>query len=371
MPPAPPGSLSAGEVSLADLRVESNLGDLVTSFVPPDRFAAVSFGTYYPSPAFPSQASAANRLRRFAEDLNDQRTGPLRRIGALFGSKRRAEPLGLYLDGGFGVGKTHLLAAAHGAARVSRVYLSLSELAQTVIAMGLSACVETFRRCRLICVDEFELDDVAGTRIAASFLRGLWADGGETRVVVTSNTLPSDLGRGRFSADDFAREIGEIAAGFEVVRIDGEDYRHRASGAAGNDPAVLPPHRLTARFLSYVPSPVGFVAPGPGAKVLATHDDLLACLVTLHPIHYGQLARSIDALFVENLSPIPDQDAALRFVGLVDKLYDWRVRLFVSTASQLSDVFPAEYRHGSYSRKYGRCLSRLHELLAESAAEDG
>ena len=47
------------------------------------------------------------------------------------------------------------------------------------------------------------------------------------RIATTSNSLPDRLGEGRFSADDFTREIAAIAQHFEVVRIDGPDVRAR------------------------------------------------------------------------------------------------------------------------------------------------
>ena len=43
----------------------------------------------------------------------------------------------LYLDGGFGVGKTHLLAAAYHAADVPRAYLSFQEMTYAVGAHGM------------------------------------------------------------------------------------------------------------------------------------------------------------------------------------------------------------------------------------------
>jgi cell division protein ZapE len=349
--------------TLAVLGGETSLGDLVAGFVPPARFAAVSFDSYRPDPAHPSQAAAVSRLRRFVGELRSRPTGVLGRLRSLLAPRPSVGRPGVYLDGSFGVGKTHLLAATYHAADVPRVYLSFAELTQSVVNLGLAACVAEYRRYQLICVDEFELDDVASTRMAAAFLRGLWAECGTSRVVATSNTLPTELGRGRFAADDFAREIGEIAAAFEVLRIEGEDYRHRSTDLDADDPAVLDSDALRSRYLSYTARV--------GAKVYASHSDLLAYLSSLHPIHYGRLAESLDALFLDGLGPIRDQDSCLRFVHLVDKLYDRQVRLFVSTSGHLRDVFPAEYRLGGYSRKYGRCLSRLHELLAESASERG
>src|SRR3712207_9046547 len=51
----------------------------------------------------------------------------------------------------------------------------------------------------------------------------------DVSLAATSNTLPGSLGEGRFAAEDFLREIQALADRFEVVRVDGEDYRHRVA----------------------------------------------------------------------------------------------------------------------------------------------
>ena len=84
--------------------------------VPPPQFEHASFESYRPDPDFPSQQAALDRLNEFAGAWR-----AAQRPGGFFSRKRpaRIELPGVYLDGGFGVGKTHLLAAlwhvAHGA----------------------------------------------------------------------------------------------------------------------------------------------------------------------------------------------------------------------------------------------------------------
>ncbi len=83
---------------------------IVAELAPPPRFAAVRFETYLPDPAQPSQAAAVAGLRAFAGRLAEPTTGrrkPWFRRGAAPPEGRA----GVYLDGGFGVGKTHLLAS--------------------------------------------------------------------------------------------------------------------------------------------------------------------------------------------------------------------------------------------------------------------
>src|SRR5690606_23478078 len=89
------------------LPARPDTGALVAGFVPPPRFAGESFDSYRPDPAFPPQAAARDRLREAAARLHrGAGPGPLARLLALAGRRSRSGT-GLYLDGGFGVGKTH------------------------------------------------------------------------------------------------------------------------------------------------------------------------------------------------------------------------------------------------------------------------
>ena len=99
---------------------------LIAELVPPPRFAAESFATYLPDPAQPTQAAAVAGLHAFAAQMN----APTPTTRSWF--RRPAPPegrAGIYLDGGFGVGKTHLLAslwheapAPQGVRHVRRVH---------------------------------------------------------------------------------------------------------------------------------------------------------------------------------------------------------------------------------------------------------
>jgi cell division protein ZapE len=325
--------------------------ELLRGFVPTRRFARVSFEGYEPDPRYPSQQAALVRMREFATAV----APPPRSFGFWRRGSTNGGTRAMYLDGGFGVGKTHLLAATYnGTPDATRFYLSFAELAYTISRLGLQQALNAFAPARVLCIDEFELDDVAQTRMASMFLRQL-LEGPRVRVVTTSNTLPSDLGRGRFAADTFQREIGEIASAFEVITIDGEDYRHRHWDELAG-PRLLDSSALYARFQA---EPIA-------AAVLVTWPALAAELERIHPVHYGQIASRLDALYLDQLSIIEDQAVALRLVHFVDKLYDNEVRLAIASAVPLSEVFSKGYRHGGYEKKYRRCLSRLHELLAET-----
>lgn len=316
---------------------------LLEHFRPPPRFAGVRFENFRPNGQFPSQSEARTRLERLVAEAQGKRGF------ALF--KRKGARASVYLDGGFGVGKTHLLAATWHAFSGEKFFLSFAELTFTIGALGMARAVDAFSGASLLCIDEFELDDVGNTLVVSRFLGELIPKG--VSVVTTSNTLPSQLGEGRFNADDFKREIQTIAAHFEAIRIDGPDYRHREGLAA---PHPLAPDRLREAFERF-----------PGIKAFEDFEGLLAHLARLHPIRFAGLFEGVQAVFLEGLKPIVNQDDGLRFVHFVDKLYDRELR-FSASGCELDALFPESYRQNGYAKKYARCLSRLGELLRETAA---
>lgn len=315
---------------------------LVRQFTVPPRFASVSFDTYLPDPAQPTQADAVTRLRAFASVL----TRRTRR--RLFGRNATDGPRpGVYLDGGFGVGKTHLLASLYREAPEPKAFGTFVEYTHLVGALGFGTAVDVLAQMSLVCIDEFELDD-PGDTVLMSTLLGRLVDAG-VRLAATSNTLPDRLGEGRFAAEDFLREIQGLRAHFDVVRIDGEDYRHRG--------LPQPPEPLT---LDEVESRV---AATPGATIDHFHD-LQRHLTQVHPSNYGALVDGVSLVGLTHLRPLADQNAALRMVVLVDRLYDRDIPVIVSGAP-VSVLFSDEMLRGGYRKKYFRAVSRLTALVRE------
>jgi cell division protein ZapE len=341
---SPPGRL-------VDRRPSLGADELLARFLPPPRFADVRFSTYRPDPEHPSQAAALATMEAFAATAVRPAEAPPRRRW------RRRAPLvpdgaaGRYLDGGYGVGKTHLLASLwHQVQPTPAVYLSFGELTAVVGFLGMERAIHAFARYRLLCIDEFELDDVANTLLTVTFLRAVVGVGG--RVATTSNTLPDRLGEGRFHADDFRREVAAIAGHFETLRIDGPDYRHRSG-----TPATAMADDAVDRALT--------TATGPTTDDVL--EDVLTHLRTVHPVQFGPLVEGLGLVALRDLHPITDQGAALLFVALVDELYDASVPVAASGCA-VDELFPASYRRGGFRKKYGRCESRLSALLGEAAS---
>ncbi|WP_407444284.1 cell division protein ZapE [Rhodococcus sp. (in: high G+C Gram-positive bacteria)] len=310
---------------------------LVAQLVPPAMFDEVSFASYIPDPAEPSQAAAVKAAEEFVGKVEKVRGGKR----GLFGRTAPAQGAGLYLVGGFGVGKTHLLASIFHSAPSPKAFGTFVELTHVVGALGFNKAVEELSSHSVLCIDEFELDDPGDTMLISRLLTELSARG--VSIVATSNTLPGQLGEGRFAAQDFLREIKKLASIFETIRVDGPDYRHRDLPPA---PDPIESEELIER------------ADQVSGATLDDFDELCDHLSTLHPSRYGKLVEGVPAVFINGVHPARDQSVALRLVVFADRLYDASIPVTVAGA-RLDEIFTPEMLSGGYRKKYLRATSRL------------
>ena len=330
---------------LAARRPSLSTDRLLEDLVPPPHFAQVSFESYRPDPEQPSQEAAVATLRSFGASMSEGRRSNSGFLGWL--RRRDGTPAarpGVYLDGGFGVGKTHLLASLWHAVPGPKSFGTFVEYTNLVGELGFRETVQVLSANQLVCIDEFELDDPGDTVLMARLLREL-VDAG-VRLAATSNTLPDALGEGRFAADDFVREIQAVSAHFDLVRIDGDDYRHRG--------LPVPPRPLSDADVER------HAASTPGA-VLDDFDRLTRHLADLHPSRYGVLLDGVTTVCWRGVKQVEDQSVALRLVVLADRMYDRELPL-VASGEPLDKVFTDEMLAGGYRKKYRRALSRLTAL---------
>lgn len=325
---------TATPTRLTDRSPRLSGAELIAQLVPPRQFHNATLDSYRPDRDYPSQGAAVAAVRTFIAGF--QSGG-----GRLFGRKKEpASRPGIYLDGGFGVGKTHLLAAAWHLAPGRKYFGTFIEYTALVGVLGYAQTVELLKGASLLCIDEFELDDPGDTRLMARLLGELVASG--TRIAATSNTPPNALGEGRFAAQDFLREIDSLASRFDTVRIDGLDYRRRDVEAH-------------ARVVEDVPLALRDVD---GATTLDAWGDLLVHLSHVHPARYVWMVDGLAAVGLTGVSPFTHQSDALRFVAFVDRLYDAQVRV-IADGTPLDRVFPDDMLSGGYRKKYLRAMSRL------------
>ncbi|MFT4147753.1 MAG: cell division protein ZapE [Micrococcaceae bacterium] len=317
--------------------------ELLETFVPAQRFTQVSFENFIPDSNYPSQSQAVVELEKFAQGIVPAKKSLFSRF-----SKQKSNVAGIYLDGGFGVGKTHLLTSLWKVAPQEKAIGTFVEYTNFVGALGFHKAVELLKNYKLICIDEFELDDPGDTVLMSRLMREL-ADHG-VKLAATSNTLPGALGEGRFAAEDFQREIQVLSKQFEVLRIDGEDYRQQENTSIS---APSTPEQLQ-EYLEHC---------NPETTSVDEFSQLVKHLSVVHPSRYKKMVAGLKHVVFENVIPLEHIDKALRFVVLIDRLYDSEVSLKYSGTS-LEQIFPAEMLSSGYQKKFYRCLSRLSTMTS-------
>ncbi|SIT74849.1 cell division protein ZapE [Microbacterium sp. RU33B] len=338
---------STGIVHLSERAPQVSGAEMVAALVPPPQFDDATFDTYRADPAFPSQQEAKDTLLAFCGQ-----GAPAAKGGFFRRPKKGPEPKpGVYLDGGFGVGKTHLLAAVYLDMPARRKYFgSFIEYTALVGALGYKNTVDLFRGSDLLCIDEFELDDPGDTMVMTRLLGELVATG--TKLAATSNTPPNALGEGRFAAQDFLREIHAMSASFETLRIDGTDYRQRA----------LDGHAVSLADDEY-PTAIADAATR-GVVSDDAFDSLIDHLARVHPSRYIRLLDGLDVIGLRDVHQLVDQSSALRLVAFIDRAYDAQIPIRAS-GRPLDEVFGDEMLAGGYRKKYLRAVSRLNALTHE------
>jgi cell division protein ZapE len=332
--------------------------------------------------ADPLQAAAAAGLDRIA-------TG-LARPNGLF--RKRKPVRGAYLVGSVGRGKTMLMDVFFDAAAMPdkrRVHFDeFMDEAHTAIAAWRKAhqsdpipavtgpILET---TRLLCLDEFQVTDIANAMLLGRLFERLFAGG--LTLVATSNTPPAELYRDGLNRQLFLPFIGLLEAHVEVIPLDGPtDYRRlKFAGEEvyrfGTGPAVDAEmdrlwHKLTggAPARAETVHSLGRDIEVPLAAMGAARFPFAAlCESPLGARDYLRLAHAYDTLMIDNIPQFgpTNPSAAKRFILLVDTLYDRGIKLAASFATPLAGLVAGSRNAGEFQRT----LSRLVEMQSTTYLE--
>ena len=229
------------------------------------------------------------------------------------------------------------------------------------------------RDARLLCFDEFTVSDVADAMILGSLLEALFRQG--VALVATSNLPPAELYGSGLHRERFLPAIALIERHCRVQELNGgTDYRLRQLERAALFLGPGEPDaekRLAAEFDriadSSVDRNVRVRMNGRSIRARRETDDLAwfefreLCDGPRAASDYIEVARCYHTVFVSGV-PVMDasqDDAARRFITMVDEFYDRGVKLFLSAAADSPEQL---YRGERLAFEYRRTASRLHEM---------
>ncbi|MFB9067661.1 cell division protein ZapE [Pseudofulvimonas gallinarii] len=318
---------------------------------------------------------------------------PARPAGGLLAKLRRSrtpvQPQGLYLWGGVGRGKTFLLdllAASLPSGRAQRLHFHRFMAQVHEQLTGLRArgqadplddiAAQLARRCRVLCLDEFIVNDIGDAMLLSGLLEGLFSRG--VMLATTSNTAPDNLYRNGLQRARFLPAIGLLKRHCQVVELVSDtDYRLRGLTRA---PVYLHPvnadteARQAQRFVDLgreegrMPATLDIagrtlVARGL-AEDVAWFDFAQLCAGPRAVSDYIELARGYSTVLVSGVpafGPATLDDQAKRFILLVDEFYDRKVKLLLTAEVPVTSLYPA----GRLRAEFERTESRLIEMQSQ------
>ena len=297
---------------------------------------------------------------------------------------------GLYFWGGVGRGKTYLMDVfydelpfeqkmrTHFHRFMRRVHQELTELKGEKNPL-VKVAERLSREARVICFDEFFVTDITDAMILAGLLEALFARG--VTLVATSNIVPAGLYPNGLQRDRFLPAIALLQRHTEVANIDGGiDYRLRALQQAALFYSPLTPNAETSLnecFLRLAPdaqaivSDVALTVEGRTITARKVADDVAwfdfyaLCDGPRSQRDYIELAREYHAVVVSNvpLLGVGNDDQARRFIYMVDEFYDRGVKLVISAAKPIVQLYCPQ---GRLTFEFERTQSRLLEMQSEA-----
>lgn len=302
---------------------------------------------------------------------------------------RKPAPVpGLYIHGKVGRGKTLLMdlfvhalnkagepvERAHFHRFMDDVHAQLKGLGQRqrpldAIARGLR------KRTRVICFDEFHVEDIADAMLLGE-LTTQWFELGIT-LVATSNTAPDDLYAGGLQRQRFLPAIENLKANCDVVELEAaEDFRLReltrqatwrvtpeasADEAGEND--------LMREFRALAPegsagTPVKLTVRGRPIRARARSGSLAwfdfdeLCRSARSSGDYLELTYRFSTLLLGRVPQLDkdDDNAARRFIHLVDACYDRNVKLIATSEVPIEELYTGRRLAAPFERTRSRLI---------------
>jgi len=337
--------------------------------------------------ADPAQEKAIELLQKLHTELLDKQASKSRlyRIKTLFITPSSSPVKGLYFWGGVGRGKTCLMdmfyhslpeglaTRLHFHRFMQRIHNELNSGTYKGKKNPLPAIAKTLaKESKILCFDEFFVSDIADAMILGTLLEALFEQG--VILIATSNIIPNDLYRNGLQRERFMPAIKLINQNCHIFNLDnGIDYRFRTLqqaelyhfplDKAANDNLNDYYQQLTT---GQHPEKKDLEISGRNIEILGEAESILyisfkqLCQSARSQNDYIELARLFNTVLIAGLSVMTDEDndAARRFIAMIDEFYERNVTLIISAEQAMQQI----YSGSLLSFEFDRCLSRLKEM---------
>jgi cell division protein ZapE len=291
---------------------------------------------------------------------------------------------GIYLWGGVGRGKTMLMDIFYESLPGSKQRLHFHHFMQNVhaalkklggIENPLNRVAMDIARNRVLCLDEFIVTDITDAMLLSGLLQALFARG--VCLVTTSNTAPDNLYRDGLQRARFLPAIELLKQHTEVLQLDNNiDYRLQTFRRDGtyhyplDGNAIQHMQNIFQNLASGGRRQAGGIEiNGRRIPVVGIADSAIwfefaaLCDAPRSQNDYLEIARLHHTVLLSGVPQMDDManDAARRFLNLLDVFYDHRVNLIVSAAVDIPNLYQGQ----RLAFEFERAQSRLLEMQSE------
>ena len=350
--------------------------------------AGVARGDWRDDPAQHPALAELDRIHAALADAGEGGRGGL--LGRLF-ARREAGPVpGLYLWGGVGRGKTFLVDLFYAGLpiegkRRTHFHRFMREVHARLREHGgerdpLAAIAREWGQAlRVLVLDEFFVSDIGDAMLLGRLLEQLFERG--VALVTTSNTAPRELYKDGLQRVRFEPAIDLLERHCRVLELVSDtDYRLRALTRSPVYRAPLDDasdawleRRWRELGCDDAHRDAGIEVEGRRIPVRARckgsawFDFAALCEGPRSSNDYIEIAREFHTVLVGAIPVLDDDrnDAARRFVNLVDELYDRHVNLVCTAAAEPTALYAGTRLAGPFERTASRLIEmRSAEYLA-------